>query len=508
MLLQSSRSDPGSFWRDAITWRSDLSFPALEAFVRRAERPLTVFDLETTHQFVRQDSFGITEVGCVHIFPDGRIGTFDRLVNPQSSMRKGAVTLTGIDREQVRFAAPFGDGVAGAFIEIAEQHFTAGFRSSGFDVEAVVSQVQRYLGRSCTFQQHFDVSWAAGLRRSSLTKSCEAMGVSLHNAHRALDDVIATARLLEAVMARAPKSVLFFPLPGRAKAFEQYKNQLTDAYLRATDHLSDLSLGTAVGERPDRAAFRAAQRLLAQPELASRLLDEDRLAETERLLLQAEEQNPTSVKPEIFATVGRTELAPSLVELELVWARKEYGNRNSVDEVATKAEEEPMREALKQDALGAMEDETAAPSGDAGFGTAVESSAPLKNDEDAKSVIDQLVGLREERRQLDDQIDQLESRLRDFARAEAKERLSGSEFSVKISPTVSTSLPSSGSKEREELEAQIRDLNIWDKCSTLNAARIKKVAEDETISEAERVLLKQRLTFKNSSRMTFSRLKK
>ncbi len=162
-----------------------------------------------------------------------------------------------------------------------------------------------------------------------------------------------------------------------------------------------------------------------------------------------------------------------------------------------------MSEALKQEHPPIEDEQEPAATAE----VAPAESKAIHSELDARDVIDRIVALREEKKELGERLDKLESELREFAISESKERLTGSTHTVKITPTVSSSLPSSGSKEREELEAQIRDLGVWDRCSNLNASKIGKVAEDTSISEAERALLTQRLTTKKSSRMTFSKLK-
>jgi len=104
------------------------------------DRPLIVFDLESTGLNPRQDR--IVEIGAVKEYPDGRTEHFDRRVNPERSIPEEVVRIHGISDADVAGCPTFAalaDEVA-AFFDDAD---LGGFGIARFDVPLLRNEFAR-----------------------------------------------------------------------------------------------------------------------------------------------------------------------------------------------------------------------------------------------------------------------------------------------------------------------------------------------------------------------------
>ena len=155
-----------------------------------------VFDLETTGLFpARNDR--IVEVAIVHVDAAGNIGDeWSTLINPQRDV--GPTHIHGISAADVRnaptlvdIADELADRMAGRIAVAHNISFDARFLLAEYERINAPAPINRHSGL-CTMQlaAHFVPS----ANRKLLT-CCEAMGITLENAHSALGDTRATAQL-------------------------------------------------------------------------------------------------------------------------------------------------------------------------------------------------------------------------------------------------------------------------------------------------------------------------
>lgn len=189
--------------------------------VRRLKRPLTVYDLEGTG--FRCATFGITEVSALTILPDGRAMLYGGLVNPEFPITTKARQLTGITDKMVAGQENWGVRYARHFDKISREHIICGYNINTFDNPAVIDQNARYGITTPKFSGVVDVrrlyQKVANVKNQSgkLVEVAAAYGVQPKgDAHRAAADVIMTAELLEAILAKHGEDVFMELLNGTA----------------------------------------------------------------------------------------------------------------------------------------------------------------------------------------------------------------------------------------------------------------------------------------------------
>lgn len=153
-----------------------------------------VFDLETTGTEVPNDE--ITEIGAVKII-NGRIAeTFTTLVKPNQSISELITKITGIDDELVK-DAPKIEEVMPDFYKFCEGAVLVAYNIA-FDYKFI-----EYYGLKMAYKfdnPQIDAMYLArvgvpGLKRFRLKDVVERLQIPLVNAHRALNDTIATAKV-------------------------------------------------------------------------------------------------------------------------------------------------------------------------------------------------------------------------------------------------------------------------------------------------------------------------
>jgi len=165
-----------------------------------------VLDIETTGISPLFEE--ITEIGAARVMDGKVIETFSELVNPGKSIPANIVVLTGITDQMVakapginevmpRFIEFCGDlPILGhniafdySFLKTAAKKLGLTFEKSGLDTMVLT---RRFLERQ---------------RSYSLTNLILAMGIHRQNAHRGLDDALATSEIYEILRHRYKKAL-------------------------------------------------------------------------------------------------------------------------------------------------------------------------------------------------------------------------------------------------------------------------------------------------------------
>ncbi len=106
----------------------------------KLERPLVVFDVETTGTSPAQDR--IVQLAAIKIHPDGKEEEFEWMVNPECSIPEDARALHGITNEDVMFASPFKE-LAYEVLSIFKGCDLSGYNATKFDVPLLANEFKR-----------------------------------------------------------------------------------------------------------------------------------------------------------------------------------------------------------------------------------------------------------------------------------------------------------------------------------------------------------------------------
>jgi DNA polymerase III epsilon subunit-like protein len=186
------------------------AFPHLTLLARRINRPISVFDLETTG-LLNAEELGVAELALLTIYPTGEVERFQTLVQPDYDMPDDVAKLTGIQDhmlvDQPNFPVMWKQ-VRSAF----ENHAIFGFNSNRFDIQVLERQFERYGIQPPEVWRSYDVrTWhhtttanhlnaEKGLR-GNLSKIAVQWNVPIPDKlHRAAADVEVTAGIMEALL--------------------------------------------------------------------------------------------------------------------------------------------------------------------------------------------------------------------------------------------------------------------------------------------------------------------
>ena len=106
----------------------------------KLERPLAIFDLETTGLRPEQDR--IVEICVLLVRPDGSEEVFTRRVNPGVPIPAGASAVHGITDEDVAGEPAFGE-IAPGLLEVLQGADLAGFNIIGYDLPLLEAELER-----------------------------------------------------------------------------------------------------------------------------------------------------------------------------------------------------------------------------------------------------------------------------------------------------------------------------------------------------------------------------
>lgn len=198
-------------WKKNTVVKPELQkhFQNIIAYAKEKQKVITIFDLEAT-TFMGRPNFGVTELGMVHITPSGNIGVAGSLVNPERSIAKEVAELTGITNAMVRDLPNWGELWLEAISYIAEKHVVIGFNSTSFDMKALQFMHKRHGVESLEFGEHMDlrtiVNRIDGSTKGKLPEIAERFNIdtSEFEGHRATNDALLTAKILDVVMERHP----------------------------------------------------------------------------------------------------------------------------------------------------------------------------------------------------------------------------------------------------------------------------------------------------------------
>ena len=173
----------------------------------KLERPIVVFDLETTGVQITRDR--IVEISILKVHPDGLQETRTRRINPGMPIPPESTAVHGISDEDVADCPLFAQ-VAKSLYAWIEGCDIAGFNSNRFDVPMLVEEFLR-AGIPVDFSdRHFiDVQTIYHkLERRTLEAAYRFYcNKTLENAHSAEADTLATFEVLEAQIERYPEEL-------------------------------------------------------------------------------------------------------------------------------------------------------------------------------------------------------------------------------------------------------------------------------------------------------------
>lgn len=166
------------------------------------QRPLAIFDLETTGINITQDR--IIEIAILKIHPDGQQESYEKRVNPGIQMTNENIAIHGITNEELVDAPVFAEVADEIKSFIAGCDF-GGYNSNRFDVPVLVEEMLRV-------DTDFDISDAQFIDVQNIFHKMEQRTLSaaykfycgneLVNAHSALADATATWEILNAQLDR------------------------------------------------------------------------------------------------------------------------------------------------------------------------------------------------------------------------------------------------------------------------------------------------------------------
>lgn len=169
------------------------------------ERPLVVFDTETTGTNARTDR--IVEIACLKIHPDGRREVWLRRVNPTIPIPPAATAVHGIRNEEIAALPPFA-GIAGELAAFLEGCDLAGYNITGFDLPVLRIEFLRagvpfdVSGRRLLDAQRIFFAREPRHLSAAARFYCQA---EHEGAHGALADAEMTLRVLEGQLDRYPE---------------------------------------------------------------------------------------------------------------------------------------------------------------------------------------------------------------------------------------------------------------------------------------------------------------
>ncbi len=160
----------------------------------RDNKSVVVFDLETTG--LNFKVCDIIEIGAVKIVDGICVETFSTLINPQYSLPAEIVRITGITDEMLVFA-PTLDKVLPDFHKFTQGSVLSAY-NIGFDIKFLKKAGKKY--RYNFNSEQIDTLELArkkipSLHNYKLSSVVKALDIPLEEAHRALNDAIATAKV-------------------------------------------------------------------------------------------------------------------------------------------------------------------------------------------------------------------------------------------------------------------------------------------------------------------------
>ena len=166
------------------------------------QRPIAVLDLETTG--LKPDLDRIVEIGILRVDPDGETTRYLRRVNPQVAIPREATAVHGIRDEDVINLPDF-KSVAPEIALFLQGCDLAGFNVSNYDLRVLRREFER-AGVEFSTEDRAIVD-AQQIYHAKEPRNLEAacrfyLNEEHAHAHSALDDVLATWRVINAQVSR------------------------------------------------------------------------------------------------------------------------------------------------------------------------------------------------------------------------------------------------------------------------------------------------------------------
>lgn len=258
----------------------EINFHRIVQLVKHLGRHMTFFDLETT-TFRGQDEFGITEVCCFTVAPDGTGVIHTQLINPERKISAKAREITGITQHMVKDQETWGKRYAGLFAELATSKWVAGYNVKSFDCPAVKDMNARYGKPIEEFKfvldvlvLHRNLSAPSGKRESSLANVAAYYGLKpAAGLHRAMADVVLTVEVFNTMLdAYGMDAILARILPKPEGAYDKLTAQTIARYVKGKTPgsvtLADVAKAFKVEERKVNFELgRAIDELLVDPQV-------------------------------------------------------------------------------------------------------------------------------------------------------------------------------------------------------------------------------------------------
>lgn len=169
------------------------------------QRPLAVFDLETTGINITSDR--IVEIAIIKLNPDGSEENYHKRVNPGIPIPLEITAIHGISDADIQ-SSPFFKEIAQEVIEFIGDADLGGYNSNKFDIPVLAEELMRA-------EVEFDISTKHFVDVQNIFHKMEQRTLSaayqfycnesLENAHSALYDAKATLDVLRAQLVRYPQ---------------------------------------------------------------------------------------------------------------------------------------------------------------------------------------------------------------------------------------------------------------------------------------------------------------
>lgn len=186
----------------------ELFIHHVASLAKRLGKHIAVYDLETT-DFRGTPHFGITEMFCIIVAPDGKYSAIGSLVNPEAPISKKASEITGITQDMVDSEKNWGELYAQMFYNIAAgECWAVGFNNQRFDNLAVQDANAKYGLPIPVFAYTFDVYKLHLTMSKAVTQKGNLLTVAKRyevdprgDLHRAKADTVLTVETLNAMIA-------------------------------------------------------------------------------------------------------------------------------------------------------------------------------------------------------------------------------------------------------------------------------------------------------------------
>lgn len=204
----------------------------------KLERPLAIFDLETTGLNISQDR--IVEIGIIKVYPDGTEETFSSKVNPEMPIPEEVSLIHGIYAKDIEDAPTLKD-LAPRIVAFVGDADLAGYNSNKFDIPVLAEEMLRVGSDFKMEGRHFvDVqNIFHKMEQRTLAAAFQFYCKSeLVNGHNALADTSATWKVLQSQLEKYPDLKAEIPF-------------LADFSKAGNQHILDFAGRLAVNESGD-----------------------------------------------------------------------------------------------------------------------------------------------------------------------------------------------------------------------------------------------------------------